>query len=230
MNAQAARTGGATLLSLGTAAAIFAVVAPGRDAGPRTLGLGTGVRSVSVTLERAEVAVRAGERASLRVRDGEHVTRSRSGAAVVITCAAGRSCVGARLELTVPRATDLAARLHAGRAEVTGIAGRIDLEGESAALSAIDVRPSALRAVTGSGAVHISLNGIASTLTARTRTSPISIAVPYAYASDGYRLRIRTQGHRDLDITRSPSRSAPTIDAASRSGDLLITQRYPNMS
>jgi hypothetical protein len=113
---------------------------------------------------------------------------------------------------------------------VSGIAGAIVLRSTSAALSALDVRPRSLRATTESGAIQVSASRVASVVEAESTTGPISISVPYAYASDGYAVSADTRGHRDLDITASAARGAPAVRARSRTGDILITQRYPNMS
>jgi hypothetical protein len=228
------RGAGSLLLVAGTAGVLFALTAPGgSNAGaPRTIDLGAGVRTLDVDLAAAKVRVvgGSGDRATLHVLGGDGIAHTGDGSTSRVRCEPGADCSGATLEVRLPARAGVRARLGSGSVSVTGVSGALDLRGASAALSAIDARPAALRASTRTGAIHISLAAVPDSLEARTATAPISISVPYAYKSDGYAVRARTRGHLDLDITDVRSRRAPRLLAGSESGDILITQRYPNLS
>jgi hypothetical protein len=228
------RGAGSLLLVAGTAGALFALTAPGGSSAgaPRTVELGVGVRTLDLALVSAKVRVigAPGDRATLRVLGDARIEHSAADGSARIRCAAGADCAGATLEVRLPRDAGVRARLGAGSASVTGVSGPIELRATSAALSAIDVRPRSLHATTRSGAIHISLDRVPTVIDARSSTAPISITVPYAYESDGYAVQTRTRGHLDLDITDVRGRRAPRLRATSQTGDILITQRYPNMS
>jgi hypothetical protein len=228
------RAAGSLLLVVGTAAALFALTAPGGSSagGPRTIDLGAGARTFDVDLASAQVRVSggSGDRAMLRVAGDARIDHALAGGIARIRCAPGADCSGVHVELRLPRSAGLRARLGAGSASVSGLGGAIDLRSTGAALSVLDAKPDTLRAQTVSGAIHISLARVASLVDARSTSGAISVTVPYAYRSDGYLVRTRTRGHLDLDITAVKGRRAPQVRAASDTGDILITQRYPNMS
>lgn len=228
------RGAGSALIAVGTAAAIFALTAPGGSSAEtsRTVELGAGIRTLDVDLASAHVRVAgaAGETATLRVEGGEHVQHTLAGGTLRVRCAAERSCAGAHIVVGLPRAAGARIAVRDGSVAVERLDGPVALRSHSATLTAFDLRSPAVEVATGSGAVHVSLARVARTLRATSADAPLYLTVPYAYASDGYRVRAHTDGHADFDITRSKEANAPRIEAQSDTGDLLITQRYPNMS
>jgi hypothetical protein len=228
------RGAGSILVALGTAGAIFALTAPGgSSAGAAdTIELGVGLRTLDLDLAKADVRMTAstGDRATLRVVGGARIEHVVAGETARVRCGTGADCSGVRLELQLPRAARVRARLGAGSVKVTGLAGAIDLKSTTATLTVLDAKPKTLRIRTASGAIHVSLARVPALVDARSTTGSIAVSVPYAYRTDGYAVRTRTRGHVDLDITAAKRRRAPTVRAMSETGDLLITQRYPNMS
>jgi hypothetical protein len=228
------RGAGSVLVALGTAGVIFALTAPGGSSAgdARTIDLGAGLRTLDLDLAKADVRMSAatGDRLTLRVVGDARIAHSVAGGTARVRCAAGADCSAVRLELRLPRAAGVRARLGAGSAKVTGLAGAIDLQSTSATLTVFDAKPDTLRVRTASGAIHVSLARVATLVDARSTTGSIAVSVPYAYRTDGYAVRTRTRGHLDRDITAVKRQDAPAVRAISDTGDLLITQRYPNMS
>lgn len=228
------RGAGSVLVALGTAGAIFALAAPGGSSadGARTIELGSGLRALELDLARADVRMSAatGDQATVRVTGDARIEHAVESGTARVRCGDGADCAGVRLDVRVPRAVGVRARVGAGSMKVTGLGDSIDLQGTSATLTVFDATPRTLRVRTTSGAIHVSLARVATLVDVRSTTGAIAVSVPYAYRTDGYAVRTRTRGHLDRDITAVRRRDAPAVRAMSQTGDLLITQRYPNMS
>jgi hypothetical protein len=197
----------------------------------RTLGLGAAVRALDLELVSARVDVLpATGDPSITIRGSDEI-RVTDAATVQVRCKRPGGCGTPRITVRLPQNAAVRAAIERGAVTVDKLRARsIDLRSTTGDVNAFSVRSPTVRLESTSGEIHASLAAIADSLTTRSTTGGTYLTVPYDYTNDGYNYVARSSGQVDLDMTLRKSPEAKRISAVSRSGNIGLAQRYPNMS
>jgi hypothetical protein len=197
----------------------------------RVQSLGAGVTALDLELASGQVKiVPTTGKPSITVDGDEGLDVTKAGTTRV-RCERAGGCGSPRVVIRLPESAAVRARVDDGTLTVDKMRGpSVDLRSEGGDLNAFSVQSKNVALESTSGEIHVSLAGIADSLTTRSTTGGIYITVPYDYDNDGYDYTARSSGQVDLDITQSKQPTAKKIAVESRTGNIGLAQRYPNMS
>lgn len=219
---------------IGVVAAIAGVRSTGDRAGssiPVGTGLSGPIIGLELNLPSAQVQIMATPgHASVQQVPAHAVSVAAADGRVWISCRSQSGCGNPRLVIRLPERSALTGRIGRGRLEVTGMSGPVHLTSDAAEVNVISDSAPIVKVVTVSATVHVSLLKVPRMVGVRTVSGPIYITVPYDYPDKGYSFAARSGGYLSVDMTRSKSPRAARVVAGSRSGQIAIEQRYPNMS
>ncbi len=197
----------------------------------RTQTLGAQARALDVELASARLTILpATGKPSITIKGSDEIQVTVA-ATVRVRCKRPGGCGTPRITVRLPRNAAVRAAIERGAVTVDKLhAPTIDLRSTTGDVNAFSIHSPKVTLESTSGEIHASLAAIADSLTTRSTTGGTYLTVPYDYANDGYNYVARSSGQVDLDMTLRKTPEAKRISAVSRSGNIGLAQRYPNMS
>jgi hypothetical protein len=197
----------------------------------RTQSLGADVRAVDVELASAQLRIVPATADPSITIDGSNEIQVTVAATVRVRCKRPGGCGSPRITVRIPQNAAIRASVDRGAVTVDKLrATSVDLRSTTGDVNAFSLRSPKVTLESTSGEIHASLAAIADSLKTRSTTGGTYLTVPYDYANDGYNYVARSSGQVDLDMTLRRTPEAKRISAVSRSGNIGLAQRYPNMS